>query len=105
LNRAQLTSHFLAIVAAEDTTASKPAPDPYLRAVTLLSAAIGEPLAGTECVAIEDSRWGVESARAAGLRTIAVTHTYDAASLGQADIVIADLDALTLDKIVKIDTC
>jgi beta-phosphoglucomutase len=95
LNRAGLTGHFQAIVAAEDTTASKPAPDPYLRAVTSLSAAIGELLAGTECVAIEDSRWGLESARAAGLRTIGITHTYPASLLTGADLVIPDLDALT----------
>ena len=34
LDRADLTQHFTAIVAAEDTPASKPAPDPYLRAVS-----------------------------------------------------------------------
>ena len=89
-----LYQYFAAIVAAEDTPASKPAPDPYLLAVTKLSATIGQPLAPAECVAIEDSRWGLESARAAGLRTIAVTHTYTAAELGPADLVIASLDAL-----------
>jgi len=91
----QLTRHFRAIVAAEDTPASKPAPDPYLQAVAWLSAAIGEPLAGAECVAVEDSRWGLESARAAGLHTIGITHSYPASSLAAADLVIADLDALT----------
>ena len=95
LNRAHLTAHFRAIVAAEDTPLGKPAPEPYLRAVALLSAALGEPLAGHECVAIEDSRWGLESARAAGLKTIGITHTYPASALTAADLVIADLTALT----------
>jgi beta-phosphoglucomutase len=95
LDRARLTRHFRAIVAAEDTPRSKPAPDPYLRAVSLLSAAIGQPLAGAECVAIEDSHWGLESARAADLRTIGITHTYPASALAAADLVIANLDALT----------
>ncbi len=36
----------------------------------------GGRLLGAECVAIEDSHWGLESARAAGLRTVAVTNTY-----------------------------
>jgi beta-phosphoglucomutase-like phosphatase (HAD superfamily) len=45
-------------------------------------------------VAIEDSRWGLESARAAGLKTIGITHTYPASALS-ADLVIADLTALT----------
>ena len=36
------------------------------------------------CVAIEDSHWGLQSARAAGMRTIAITHTYPRASLADA---------------------
>jgi beta-phosphoglucomutase len=96
LDRAGLTRFFEAIVAAGDTAAGKPAPDPYLRAVSLLSAAIGRPLPARECVAIEDSRWGLESARAAGLRTVGVTHTYPADELGQADLVVANLDVLDL---------
>ena len=38
----------------------------------------------------------IESARAAGLRTVAVTHSYDAAALGAADLVVSSLDVLTL---------
>jgi beta-phosphoglucomutase-like phosphatase (HAD superfamily) len=49
-----------------------------------------------ECLAIEDSRWGLESARSAGLRTVAVAHTYAAASLADAaDEVLPDLSGLT----------
>ena len=81
LQREGLLVDFQTIVAAGDTPVSKPAPDPYARAVELLSAATGVALAPGECVAIEDSRWGLESARAAGLRTMAVAHTYPAAVL------------------------
>jgi beta-phosphoglucomutase len=97
LDGADLTRYFSAIVAAEDTTASKPAPDPYRRAVALLSAAIGDPgLPAADCVAIEDSRWGLASARAAGLRTVGVTSSYDAGELSGADLVIGSLDDLDL---------
>jgi beta-phosphoglucomutase len=96
LDHAGLSHCFRAVVAAEDTLAGKPAPDPYLRAVSLLGTAIGQSLAACDCVAIEDSHWGLESARAAGLRTIAVTHTYPAAALGSADLVITHLDGLDL---------
>ena len=102
LNRTGLAQHFAAVVAAEDTLAGKPAPDPYLRAVNLLSAIAGQSLVPQECVAVEDSVWGLESARAAGLRTIAVTHTYSAATLSIADLVIADLDALNLASLGQI---
>lgn len=102
LDRAGLTRCFGAIVAAGDTAAGKPAPDPYLRAVSLLAATTGQPLAAGECIAIEDSRWGLESARAAGLRTVAVTHTYPAEQLGQADLVVANLDVLNLASLRRI---
>jgi HAD superfamily hydrolase (TIGR01509 family) len=93
LARRHLLSYFNTIVAAEDTPSSKPAPDPYLRAVALLEPATGAPLVPAECVAIEDSAWGLQSARAAGLRTIAVTNTYGRSAL-DADLVIDSLDEL-----------
>jgi HAD superfamily hydrolase (TIGR01509 family) len=96
LEREQLQRYFTAVVAAEDTPASKPAPDPYLRAMQLLAAAAGGALQGAECVAIEDSRWGLESARAAGMRTVGITHSYPAAELASADLVISSLDSLEL---------
>ena len=94
LDQTRLTGCFGVIVGAEDAAAGKPAPDPYLLAVAQLARQSGQPLAPAECVAVEDSRWGLESARAAGLRTVAVTHTYAAAELGAADLVIDSLEAL-----------
>lgn len=98
LNREGLIDYFGAIVGAEDASKSKPAPDPYLRAIALLNANGGRRLEPGECVAIEDSLWGLESARAAGLRTVGVAHTYPADAL-TADWVIpsiADLDIALL---------
>jgi HAD superfamily hydrolase (TIGR01509 family) len=97
LERERLSSCSTAIVAAEDTPISKPAPDPYLRALTLLAPSFNGRLAAADCVAIEDSRWGLESARVAGMRTVAVTNTYPAADLaGSADLVIPSLESLEL---------
>jgi beta-phosphoglucomutase len=101
LDRERLTSHFTAIVSAEDTPVSKPAPDPYLRAVAQLSAAVGVPLDAGACVAIEDSRWGLESARAAGLRTIGVTSSCSASELAGADLVVSGLAALDIERLVN----
>jgi beta-phosphoglucomutase len=95
LDHAGLTGHFTAIVAAEDTPTSKPAPEPYLRAVSLLSSARG-PLLAADCVAVEDSRWGLQSARAAGLRTVAVAHTYHADELQEADMILPTIQAFDL---------
>ena len=93
LDREGLTSYFTTIVAAEDTSVSKPAADPYRRAVALLAEAVGAPIQPAECVAVEDSPWGLESAKVAGLHTVAVAHTYGRAAL-DADLVISSLDEL-----------
>jgi HAD superfamily hydrolase (TIGR01509 family) len=103
VRRERLEQLFAAIVSAEDTPISKPAPEPYLHALAQLRTAIGAPLAAAECVAIEDSRWGLESARAAGLRTIAVTNSYEAAALAAyADLVIPSLAGLDLDVVAGV---
>ena len=102
LDREQLTVCFTAIVAAEDAPLSKPAPDPYLRALTLLAPALGGRVAARDCVAVEDSHWGLESARAAGLRTVGITHTYAASALAGADLVIDSLDALDLRALTQL---
>jgi len=96
LDRAGLISCFSAIVGADDAPLSKPAPDPYLRAIAELSAAAGAPIQPADCVAIEDSTWGLESARAAGLRTVAVAQTYPSADWPLADLVIPTIGALDL---------
>ena len=104
LDRERLTEYFTVIVAAEDTPASKPAPDPYLHAVALLAHINdgSDAVTAAECVAIEDSRWGLESARAAGLKTVGVAQTYAAAELTSADLVIANLAELDIERLVKI---
>jgi hypothetical protein len=97
LERENLARFFPVLVAAEDVRAGKPAPDAYVRAVELLSSAASTPLDPGDCVAVEDSHWGLESARAAGLRTVAVTHTYPPEALTGAEAVVPHLDRLTVE--------
>lgn len=95
LEHERLTSLVPIVVSAEDTPESKPDPAPYLRAVAMLAADVDR-LQPHECVAIEDSRWGLVSARRAGLRTVGITHTYPATELADAaDAVITHLDRFT----------
>jgi beta-phosphoglucomutase len=93
LKRAHLDRHINFIVASGDTPNSKPAPDPYARAAALHGVAPGD------CVAIEDSRWGIESAKTAGLKCVGITTTYPAQELASADRVVASLDEFTADLI------
>ena len=87
---------FTAIVAAGDTPQSKPSPAPYVLAFERLRQRSGCDLDPHRCVAIEDSRWGIESARGAGLRCVGVTNSYAAAELQGAELVVGGLDKLTL---------
>jgi HAD superfamily hydrolase (TIGR01509 family) len=84
-----LAPHFRFIVASGETAAGKPAPEPYLRAAALHG------LPPSACVAIEDSRWGIESAAAAGMKCVGITHTYAATELPGADVIIDGLDQFT----------
>ena len=93
---------FVAIVAAEDTPVSKPSPEPYFCALARLTSSLAVEIAAGECVAIEDSPWGLQSARAAGMRTVAVAHSYDASKLHFADLVINEINCLDLDQLAHL---
>ena len=93
---AGLRSYFAAIASASDGVRGKPAPDLYLLAMAKLRDRLPQPLDPAACIAIEDSHWGLEAARRAGLRCVAVTHTYPAADLARAaDLVVDALSDLT----------
>ncbi|MEZ5291406.1 MAG: HAD family phosphatase [Vicinamibacterales bacterium] len=103
LVRAGLRDLFTAVVGADQTAASKPAPDPYLEAFARIERAVGYALDASRTVAIEDSRWGLESARAAGLRTVAVTTSYPAEALAaHAELVVESLDGLPLEALDRL---
>lgn len=104
LTTTNLRRHIRAIVASGDTPYSKPKPDPYLRARELL-----RPYAETDghnpngCfVAIEDSRWGIESAVKAGLPCIGIAQTYPATALEAAHLVLPTIADVTLDTLHKV---
>ena len=100
LDRTGLRALFPVIVGADQTARSKPHPEPYLTAFARLKAHAGRPLEPWRSVAIEDSKWGLVSARGADLRLVAVTNTYSAAELREeAELVCGGLSDLTLDRL------
>lgn len=102
LDRARLRDVFITIVGADQTARSKPSPDPYLEAFHRIRAA-GHDVDGSRTVAIEDSVWGLVSARTARLRCVAVTNTTRAEELApHAELVVAGLHALTLDALDRL---
>jgi HAD superfamily hydrolase (TIGR01509 family) len=92
LEVAGLTEYFQATVSSEEVERGKPAPDVYLEAARRLG------VAPERCAAVEDSHNGIRSAKAAGMRVVAVpnpSYPPDAEALAQADVVIRSLDELT----------
>ena len=73
------------LVTADAVTHGKPSPAPYLKGAALL--AISPP----DCLVFEDTPAGIASARAAGMRVIAVGHTYPVQELWAAEAHVASL--------------
>jgi HAD superfamily hydrolase (TIGR01509 family) len=102
IDAAGVADLFATIVAAGDTAESKPSPAPYRLAFEQLRERTGRALDPRRSVAIEDSRWGLESARGAGLRLVGVTNSYSAGELSSAELVVDGLSALTLPALDKL---
>ena len=95
--RANLAPLFTVIVTAEDASVCKPAPDCYLTGLMKLNEFRQQerqlPLLASECLAVEDSPPGIQSARAAGMRTLGITNTVSEEALraAGADVVTKSL--------------
>ncbi|MBM3782600.1 MAG: HAD family phosphatase [Acidobacteria bacterium] len=98
LTRAGLRSLVPVVVGADQTSRSKPDPEPYRTALQRLADHCGRRLEPWRTVAIEDSHWGLASAKGADLRLVAVSTTYPAHELRpHAELVTTALSALTID--------
>jgi HAD superfamily hydrolase (TIGR01509 family) len=106
--RANLTPLFSVVVTAEDTNVCKPAPDCYVCGLAKLNEKRQSerllPLLPSECLAVEDSPPGIESARNAGMRTLGVTNTVaaDALRAAGADVVTDSLADWTVDAVQRV---
>jgi beta-phosphoglucomutase len=83
-----------AIVTGEEVQHKKPAPDIFLAAVQKLG------LTPTECVVIEDAPNGIQAARAAGIRCVAVAQTFSVAELELAHMVRSTVADITLQDLL-----
>ncbi len=94
LRQTATTSSFQAVVAGEDVVHGKPHPDVFLKGAALLG------LKAANCVVLEDAPAGVEAAKAAGMKCIAITfrshHTAENLRDAGADLVVADLTKVDL---------
>jgi beta-phosphoglucomutase len=105
LERAKLKQLFSVFVMAGDVSVCKPAPDCYRRAFEKLNekrrAERLLPVLPEECLSIEDSPPGIESARGAGMRTLGVTNTVSETDLrtAGANVVTPNLADWSVDAV------
>ena len=96
LELAGLAEYFRATVSSEEVPRGKPAPDVYLETARRLAA---DP---KRCAAVEDSENGIRSAKAAGMRVLAIPNAlYPPAkdALALADDALASLEELTPERV------
>ena len=88
-----LRDYFAALVTSEDVTRGKPHPEVFLKAAQKLGCS------PDRCVVFEDAHVGIEAARNAGMRVIAVATTHPRAELDEADLAVQRLDELSIAQV------
>ena len=92
LRRAKLLKYFKVIVSAEEVSHSKPHPESFKLALARLNPY--QTIRPEECLVIEDSIAGIKGARRAGMRCLALAHTYPQNKLAGADMTLPRLTDL-----------
>lgn len=95
LRHADIRSCFAGIVSAEDVSRGKPDPQGFIKALALLNRgrAPSAFITAASCLVIEDSLAGIEGAKSAGMKCLAVANSYPPAALTRAgaDAIVATL--------------
>ncbi len=102
LEEARLRPFFAVIVSAEQIKRGKPDPEGFLLTLQELNHERQIHIESDQCIVIEDSHWGLEAAKAAGMHTIAVTNSYDAEQLAMAERIVTRLNELSIDDLQKL---
>jgi HAD superfamily hydrolase (TIGR01509 family) len=91
-----LYSYFQEVISSDSVKNGKPAPDVYLHAAELLQ------IKASECVAFEDAESGVRSAKAAGMKCIAVPNKYTAnQDFSIADRILKSLESISAEEVAN----
>lgn len=97
LDLLNIKSFFQTLVTADDIKNHKPAPDTFLETAKKLN------IKPEDCVVIEDAGNGIDAAKNANMKTIALLTKYHSLDeLKHADLVIKDFSELTVEKIKKL---
>jgi beta-phosphoglucomutase len=98
---AGLKDVFTAVVTSDHVTNGKPHPEGYEVALGLLGRR-AHGLRAEEVTAFEDTEAGVASAKAAGMRCVAVARTLPPGRLSAADEIVDALDEAVIDRVLRL---
>ena len=102
LEESNLRHFFAAIVSAEQVKKGKPHPEGFLLSLQKINETCHPPIAANECIVIEDSHWGMQAGKAAGMHTVAVTNSYEAEQLSLAEKIVSHLNELTINDLQQL---
>ena len=93
-----IKNYFYSVIDSTQIIQGKPHPEIFLKAAVSLNAV------PSSCIAFEDSVPGIRSAKAAGMKVVALTTTHTAEDLEEADLVIKDYTDISLTKLRDLQT-
>jgi HAD superfamily hydrolase (TIGR01509 family) len=107
LRQAGLSDLFCLIVSGEDVENTKPHPEAYEKTLRLLNDHLSlsgqvQSIQPGQCLVIEDSAAGIQSAKAAGMRVLGLAHTEEPSGLRKADRVLPSLEGTSLEDVEAI---
>ena len=97
-----IENSFDVIVSADDVSAGKPHPEGYLVTLEELNAISDSLILAGQCVVVEDSKWGIISAKRAGMKVVAVTNSYSTDELKDADMIVDSVKQLKIGDLQKL---
>ncbi len=98
---------FAVLVAAEDAPAGKPDPAMYRLALARINAMEPHPhpvIQPAECLVVEDSLAGIQSALSAGMKVVGLATTYSPDQLKAAHLVLPSLEGVSLERLEALFT-
>ncbi len=92
-DRVPIRKYFKTVVDSTHITHGKPHPEIYLKAAVLLN------VNANECIAFEDALAGIQSAKAAGMKVVALATSHTKEEMQSADKVIDDYTQISLEQL------
>ncbi len=96
LTSLKIKKYFDVIITAAEVKKGKPEPDVFLIVSNNLN------INPKNCIVIEDAPVGIEAAKRAGMRAIALTTTHNKEELIDASLIVSDLSKVNLNDIKKL---